>query len=75
MGRGAGRSVGDGMRDVVFFALTSISSRPATVSPVTLKMTAPSKTNKEIRAEAPINPFDNFHYGQSDQCLNCHNEH
>lgn len=22
-----------------------------------------------------INPHDNFHFGQSDQCVNCHREH
>lgn len=24
---------------------------------------------------APVNPHDNFHYGRTDECVNCHKEH
>lgn len=33
------------------------------------------RNGKELREEVRINPHDNFHYGRSDQCINCHKEH
>ena len=33
------------------------------------------RDGSEIRKEVAINPHDNFHYGRTDQCVNCHREH
>lgn len=33
------------------------------------------RTGKEIKSLVKLNPHDNFHYGRSDQCVNCHKEH
>ena len=28
-----------------------------------------------VKAGERLNPHDNFHYGRTDQCVNCHREH
>lgn len=33
------------------------------------------RDGKELRKTVAINPHDNFHYGRTDQCVNCHREH
>lgn len=33
------------------------------------------RTGREIKSLVKLNPHDNFHYGKTDQCVNCHREH
>ncbi|MFR4435490.1 MAG: cytochrome c3 family protein [Sutterella wadsworthensis] len=33
------------------------------------------RDGSEIRKKVAINPHDSFHYGRTDQCVNCHREH
>ena len=33
------------------------------------------RDGSESAKEVAINPHDNFHYGRTDQCVNCHREH
>lgn len=33
------------------------------------------KDGKATTSTASINPHDNFHYGRTDECVNCHREH
>lgn len=33
------------------------------------------KDGKTTTSVAPVNPHDNFHYGRTDECVNCHKEH
>lgn len=33
------------------------------------------KTKKEVAHEALVNPHDSYHYGRTEDCLDCHREH
>lgn len=40
----------------------------------TAKLTNP-KTKQEVAHKALVNPHDSYHYGRTENCLDCHREH